>query len=316
MPRAGAAMWMPTRQPTPGSDCSEKASSISVVVASSIEKRLDVGRRQVDRQQRRLDGREGCPARKLFEQEALQMIVVRRADGATAMQQVCHGEACLAARGLECLGLAAIAIRPVEQLPEQRRELGRQVERGQLGHHALDRQCLLTLLLETGKSGLENFRRRLAETPAALAVEIHRCCVQRQEQRRRFDRTGRVTEVLVSKIGEMEFAVSDALPQKVGFDAGQQQFRLLEQHSRRRLVVTQQDAGSLDLAALPGCCLDLQRAVVVGQDGGRTKSAVFFEQYMHRGHYNRQNSRICGSRRGKLRKLWSPPSMTICRLPA
>ena len=31
-------MWMPTRQPRPGSTCTEKASSISVVAASSIEK--------------------------------------------------------------------------------------------------------------------------------------------------------------------------------------------------------------------------------------------------------------------------------------
>ena len=38
MPSPGAAIWMPTRQPIPGSVCSEKASSISVVAASSIEK--------------------------------------------------------------------------------------------------------------------------------------------------------------------------------------------------------------------------------------------------------------------------------------
>ena len=36
IPSAGAAMWMPTRQP-PSCEVTEKASSISVVVASSIE---------------------------------------------------------------------------------------------------------------------------------------------------------------------------------------------------------------------------------------------------------------------------------------
>jgi len=101
--------------------------------------------------------------------------------------------------------------------------------------------------------------------------------MQGQQERRGLDRRGDVAEVIIGKIRKRKFAVTQTLPEKVMLDAPGQRFGLLEQGRRRRFAVAQQDARRLDLAALARGCLDLQRRVVVGNNGGRSESPVFFE---------------------------------------
>jgi hypothetical protein len=248
-----------------------------VVVASSIEK---AARRHAAGRSAVAGGsiagkavpRGNCSSRK-----ALQVIVVRRADGATLFEQVRRRQTGFAARRFECLGLAAVAVGLVEQLVENRQELGRQREGLEFSDHALDGQGLLALLFETGEGRLENFGRSLAEAALALAMEIDRRRMQGQQQRRRFDRRGDVTEVLVGKIRKRKLAVTHTLPEKIGLDAGGQRLGLIEQSVGSRFIVAQQDVRRLDLAALAGGRLDLQRAVVVGHNGGRLEGPVFFE---------------------------------------
>jgi hypothetical protein len=86
-----------------------------------------------------------------------------------------------------------------------------------------------------------------------------------------------VTEILAGEIGKGKLAVTQTLPEKVGLDFAGQNLGLIEQRRRYRFAVAQQYVRRLDLAALAGDRLDLQRAVVVGDNGGRLESPVFFE---------------------------------------
>jgi hypothetical protein len=116
-------MWMPTRQPMPGSVCSEKASSISVVAASSIEKAATSARGRPS----------GSGGARFREAGAAREILVAgnagsgsrapsgwRRSGAAGARR----ETGFAARGFQRLGLAAVAVGLVEQLVEQRRNSG------------------------------------------------------------------------------------------------------------------------------------------------------------------------------------------------
>ena len=76
-----------------------------------------------------------------------------------------------------------------------------------------------------------------------------------------------------------------------------------QQLAGRGFGKTQQNVGRLDLDALAGSRLDLQRRVGLAQDGGGFEGAVFFEQYMHRPDYNPQYSKSCGSKAAKRVKL-------------
>jgi hypothetical protein len=144
-------------------------------------KGLDVGTWQALRELRRFGCREGSATRELFEQKALQVIVVRRADGTAFFKEVGGRQAGFAARRFQCLGFTPVPVGPVKQLAENWRELGRQRESRELTDHALDAQSLLALFFKTGEGRLENFGWSLAETSLALAVEIDWRRMQGQE---------------------------------------------------------------------------------------------------------------------------------------
>lgn len=201
---------------------------------------------------------------------------MRRAKGAAALQQLRRRKASCGTGRFQRSGLAAVAVRLVEQLPDDRRKLGWQRAGLQFVGHAGNAQRLLALLFEAGEGGLENLARRPAKTALALAVEVDRRRLQGQQQGRRFDRVGDVTEVLVGKVEEGELAVAEAFPEEVLLDAAGQRLGLIEQGGRCRLTVAQEDVCRLDLAALSGSGLDLQGAVIVEDNGGRPESPVFF----------------------------------------
>ena len=163
----------------------------------------------------------------------------------------------------------------------------RQRERLEFGHHALDGDGLLAFFLQTGQCGGEDIRRRLAETPLALAMEVNRRGEKGQQQGRRLNRAGLVPVIIVGHLGKLEFAVGEALPEKIRLDVGSQHLGLRQQFARRGLIETQQHVRRLDLGALARRRFDLQAAVVIGKDGGGFEGAVFFEEEMHAGIISR-----------------------------
>jgi hypothetical protein len=88
MASPGAAMWMPMREPMPGSLTTESASSISVVWASSIEKAGTSARgRSLGQFGASSAGKAGA-FRELLVQETTVVQVVGRLDGAALEQQL------------------------------------------------------------------------------------------------------------------------------------------------------------------------------------------------------------------------------------
>ena len=97
-----------------------------------------IGRRQTHRRQGQFDRREIGTARKILEQEALKVKIVRRTNATALFQQMRGGQPGFGTSRFQRLGFRAIAIRLVKQLIEHRPELGRQGKRCKLADHALD----------------------------------------------------------------------------------------------------------------------------------------------------------------------------------
>src|SRR5664279_5384687 len=124
-----------------------------------------------------------------------------------------------------------------------------------------------------------------------------------KQQRSRFDRRGFVSEIVVGKITKSKLAIASTLPEKIRFNTLSHGLGQAQQFARRRGRIAQENIGRFDLDALAGGRLDLQRAVVVGQDRGRLEGAVFFENKVHRRDYNPQYSSSCGNNSAKWVKL-------------
>ena len=101
-------------------------------------KGLHAGTRQIHRRYRQFQRRKIDTARKVFEQKALEMKIMRRTNAATLFQQMRGRKPSLGASGFQRLGFRAIAIRLVKKLIEHRPELGRQGKGCKLADHALD----------------------------------------------------------------------------------------------------------------------------------------------------------------------------------
>ena len=112
-----------------------------------------------------------------------------------------------------------------------------------------------------------------------------------------------MAEVVVGKITKRKFAITRTLPEKVRFDTLRQRFGVAEQLARRWRRIAQKHVARLDLGALAGRRLNLQRRVVVGHDRARFKGAFFFKNDVHSWDYNPQNSKSCGNNSGNWVKL-------------
>ena len=242
----------------------------------------NIGARQVVGRRRRVEGRKPGTLRKLLVQETAEVQEVGRPDRAAAKQQLRRRQAGFRAGRLERLRFRAVAVRRIEECIGQHADFRWQPECLQLGDPALHGQRLLALFLEAGECGGENVRRCLAKAPLALAMEVDRGGVQRQQNGARLDRRRVVAVVVAGEIEEGKLAFAGALPEEIGLDLFGQRCRLFEQGTGRRLLEAQQHRGRLDLAALARGHFDLQRRVVVGHDVAGLEPAVFFEQYIHR----------------------------------
>ena len=213
------------------------------------------------------------------------MVVVGRGQRAAIEQQARRGFAGFAAGGFQRLGFAAVAVGLVDQLRQDRREFVGQDTALEFFDHALDQRRLLPLPFESGQRGLQDFRRRLAEAAAALAMEIDRRRMQAQQHCRGLHRIGFGAVVFGGELLEAELLFAAGFPEEIDVDARRLVFRALQQFAGGWGDKAQQHIGRLDLGALAGGQLDLQRAHIVGQHAAGTESAVLFKQDIHGGKH-------------------------------
>jgi hypothetical protein len=242
---------------------------------------LDCRKRQITKLYRCFMCGEVGAVREVLEQEAAKLVVVGTADRAALLQQCRNREPRLGAGRFQRLGFDAVAVRLVQQRLQQGFELGRQAAGLEFFDHALAQQCLLAFLLLTGERGAQDFWWRLAKAALALAMEIHRRRMQAQQQRSGFDGVGFVPVVVGGQLFETEFVVGAGFPEKVGVYTAAGFVGTFHQLGRGRLDEAQQYIRALDLGALAGRQLDLQRGVVVGKDLAGLETAVFFKQDVH-----------------------------------
>ena len=138
-----------------------------------------------------------------------------------------------------------------------------------------------TLALDAGARRLQCLRRSGLVASLPLLVEMHRRGVQAQRQRRGFARRRRPAEIFPRELGKPELRLTAHLPQEVGIDPGRDRLRIGEQYRRRRTRETQQYVRRLELQALAGNRFDLERGIVVGEDGAGLERAVVLEKNMH-----------------------------------
>ena len=280
MPIDGAAIWMPTRYPPCGSFVTENASSISVVVASSMLNAWTSasGRSQVDdRRGRRKIG----SARKVLKQKSIEMVVARRRDRVAFLEQAQRRELERSGRLFQRFDFHRVAVRLVQQLEQPRPECFGQLEALQLrlvaglllGQHAL--------ALDARERRFQRVRRRGPIAPLALLVKIHRRAVQAREQRRRFLRIRRVTEVLARQRVVGEFVLRRALPEKVEIDflrrrAAPRSMKPVNGSSNRNSTLA-----ALTLLRLPCGASTWSEEVVVGEHRADFEGAFFFVPDVH-----------------------------------
>jgi len=107
--------------------------------------------------------------------------------------------------------------------------------------------------------------------------------MQTQQHRSGLHRIGFAAVVFRSELLEAELFLATDFPEEIDVDALRLGLGAFQQFSRRRGDKAQQDIGRLDLGALAGGELDLQRSHVVGKHGAGTESAVLFKQDIHGG---------------------------------
>ena len=99
----------------------------------------------------------------------------------------------------------------------------------------------------------------------------------------RLERGGRVPEILARQRVVREFLAAAALPQKIDVDPAGNALRFRHETRERRRLESQQHRGRLHLGALAMRRLDLERGVVVGEDGADLEVTLFFIENVHRG---------------------------------
>ena len=146
---------------------------------------------------------------------------------------------------------------------------------------------------------LQRLGRRLAVTSLAALVEVHRCRGKRERDRRRLDGLRRMAVIFSREIAESEFVVARGLPKKIRIELRCKALGVRDQRRRRWLGEAQQDRSGLDLQALARNRFDLQRRVVVGEDGPGLQLAVVLEENVHgkgtRGKYGPGSSRYAAN---------------------
>ena len=216
---------------------------------------------------------------------------IARLQRAAAQQQFCRGFARIHTGGFKGAGFQPVAVGAIEQLCHQRRKCFGQATGDQLGAPGFHLFGFAGAARLSRQRRLQDFGRRLAKAPFALAVEIHRRAMQGEQQCCHFRRAGRVTVVFAGKIGDGKFTVFAHFPQKRGIQRRRVRLPAIEQRLRLGRGVFEDDVGAFDLHPLAVRSLHLQGSARFREDGSGTKHATVFKQYKHAWHHARANER-------------------------
>ncbi len=140
----------------------------------------------------------------------------------------------------------------------------------------------LALALDAEQRRLDDLLGRLAEPTLAEAAEIVRRREQAQQRRRFLDDACLGAEVVARQLGERELAFGRELPREIEVDLARDRLGAREQRLGVGLLEAQQHVGRLDLAALAGGELDLERRVGLAHHAADVELAAVFEEGIHR----------------------------------
>ena len=211
------------------------------------------------------------------------MELVGARDGAGGGQQV-QRRALRAAAGLDHgLVLGAILVGLEQDAVELLAHGFGAMPGGQLAGPGLDLRRDLLLALDAQQRRLDGVFRRLLEQPAAQAAEVVRRLEQPQQRRGLVLGAGLGVEVLARQIGEAELGLGRELPGQVEVDLVGQRAGARQQLGRRGLVEAQHQVRGLDLDALAGVELHLQRVLGLGHHAPGVEAAGVVEEGVHAG---------------------------------
>ena len=209
---------------------------------------------------------------------------MRRGERTTALKHLGRHQLLLFANRLKSLPLQTVFVRRIEQLREQRLKGWRQPPPRQIVDIGLFLFGQQAFFLDAGQRRAQRIGRRRLVAALALLVKIHRCAMQAQQQAGRLQRTRYMAEVFAAERFEREFIRAATLPHEIDINLGGGALRGVHERSQRGLIKTQHHGTRLDLGTLAVRRLDLQRAIVVGQDGADLKATVLFVKYIHMGN--------------------------------
>ena len=167
--------------------------------------------------------------------------------------------------------------------------------------HAGDLLGLARLALDRRERRAQRVRRRLPVAALALLVEVHRRRVQQQRDGRGLRGRRLAAVVLARELVEAELGVAARVPQERRVEFRRELLRLGQRVAGAGRGEAQQHVAGLDLQPLAGHRLDLQRRIVVGENGAGLQLAVVLEQDIHdnldlRGGRGRSGPARCGDR--------------------
>ena len=209
------------------------------------------------------------------------MVVVRRRDRAALGQERQGVRPRRLACGGNCLPLQRILVGLVEKHRELRAQRVGQPVRAQFVAPRSHLLRLALLALDRRERGLERIRRRPAVPALAPLVEVHRRAGERHGNGGGFGGHRRMAVIVARELGESELVVRTDFPQEIRIELPGKVLRIGEKRRRRGIRVAQQDRGRLDLQALAGRGLDLQRRVVVGENRPGLELALVLEKDVH-----------------------------------
>ena len=227
----------------------------------------------------------------MLKQKMIEMKFVRRGQRAATLEYARRRHFQLFAGRLERLPFEAVLVRRVEQLRHQCLERIGQTAGDQLVDVSLFLLGQQTFLLNTRQRRFQRLGRRGLIAALAFLVEIHRRAMQPQQQAGRLQRVWRVAEILATEFFKIEFVGPATLPHEVDINIVSAFLCSIHKGRQRGLVEAQQHGRRLDLGTLAMRRLDLQRAVVVGEDGADLEAAVLFVKYIHGDTASRRRER-------------------------
>ncbi len=244
-------------------------------------KGADRGHRQVGQRRQFAPGGIGQPLGERAHEKLVEMVIVRRGNRPAGREQR-HRTRLLriAGRG-QRLPLQRVLVGLVQQHRQPGAQRVGQLSGRQIRHPGRHLLAFAPLAFDRRQRRFQRLGRRLAVTTLAALVEIHRRPGERERDSGTFHRRRRVADIVGREFGETEFVVTADFPQEIDIHRLGKRARLGLKRRRRRRGEAQQHGGGLHLHALPGGRLDLQRCVVVGEDGTGLELAVVLEKDVH-----------------------------------